>query len=226
MSLIAEFELDTPILASTRDTVQDLEYKIEDEFISTDGVPMLTAWAMGSETTFTQLDEAMASDSTVRSAQLLADLGDRRLYRIELASEGATAVTYPYAVEQGITFLEIRGSGAGAKYRAHVPDREALTAYRRVCERQDLDFKLLGLYHGESTARETTTLTARQREVLRTAYEAGYFSVPRQTTLDTLAADLGVSNQALSAILRRGEANLLADTIASDLTPGESSDRS
>src|SRR6056297_3383299 len=136
----------------------------------------------------------------------------RQLYRLELSPGGAAGMTSPEAVDQGLTFLEIVGSGESIRYRVRVPDRESLTAYRRLCADRGLEFRLLGLYQDESRSVEPTAVTERQRA----AFEAGYFAVPRQTTLEALAADFDISEQALSAIIRRGESNLLTETVASD----------
>lgn len=226
MSLIAEFELSNPILADLRREFPALEARVVDEYVSTDGAPMLTAWVVGEESSLERFHELIPEDATVVDASLLADLGTRRLYRLELTPEGAEGMTYPRAVEEGITFLDIRASHDSVRYRARIPDRESLVTFRQLCADRNLDFQLRGLYHGESEEGKTTRLTDRQREVLRAAFEAGYFAVPRQTTLESLATELDISDQALSAIIRRGQANLLAETIATDLTPGEPSDGS
>ncbi|WP_263654245.1 helix-turn-helix domain-containing protein [Halomicrobium urmianum] len=49
-----------------------------------------------------------------------------------------------------------------------------------------------------------------------TAYHAGYFEVPRATTLADVADDLDISRNAASARLRRGHRNLLASTLVHD----------
>ncbi|MFC3958649.1 helix-turn-helix domain-containing protein [Halovivax cerinus] len=224
MSLIAEFTLDTPILVNARTTVPAVEFTIEDEFVSSTGTPILTAWVTADEATLDELDDVLSGDSTLDSACLLADMGDRRLYRLELTEAGATALTYPRAVDEGFIFQEISGSGDDVYYRARVPDRQSLTAYRRLCDERDLNFRLLGLYRDETSEADSPSMTDRQREVLRAAYEAGYFDVPRRTRLATLSDELDVSEQALSTILRRGQANLLADTVASDLVPTDAAE--
>lgn len=64
-------------------------------------------------------------------------------------------------------------------------------------------------------------LTSKQYEALTTAYERGYYQVPRETDLQKLAEELDISHQALSERLRRatmifiGEA-LLAGPPSSD----------
>jgi hypothetical protein len=55
-----------------------------------------------------------------------------------------------------------------------------------------------------------THLTDRQQEVLRTAYDAGYYAWPRETTGKEIANELGVSSAAFSEVVRAAERNLLS----------------
>jgi predicted DNA binding protein len=57
------------------------------------------------------------------------------------------------------------------------------------------------------------TLTDAQHEALVLAYERGYFDSPRGVTLAELGAELGVSQQAVGARLRRGIRRTLARTL-------------
>lgn len=58
-------------------------------------------------------------------------------------------------------------------------------------------------------------LTPSQQEALAVALEQGYFDVPRTTTLVEIAERLGVSDQAVSERLRRGEKHLLRRALSS-----------
>jgi len=53
-------------------------------------------------------------------------------------------------------------------------------------------------------------LTDRQREVLETAYDAGYFERPRETTGEELAAELGIRPATFSQHVRAAQDNLLS----------------
>jgi predicted DNA binding protein len=55
-------------------------------------------------------------------------------------------------------------------------------------------------------------LTDRQQEVLRSAYLAGYYEWPRDTTAEQLADQLDIASATLHQHLRRAERNLL-DTL-------------
>ncbi|MEF8786596.1 MAG: histidine kinase N-terminal 7TM domain-containing protein [Haloarculaceae archaeon] len=63
-----------------------------------------------------------------------------------------------------------------------------------------------------------TELTDRQREVIETAYQAGYFDWPRGSTAEEIAETLGITAPTLHAHLRKAEARLLAD-LFDDETP-------
>lgn len=56
---------------------------------------------------------------------------------------------------------------------------------------------------------DADVLTAPQRDALERALEAGYFDVPRQTSLVDLADELEISDSAMSQRLRRGLDNFL-----------------
>ncbi|ELZ76940.1 HTH DNA binding domain-containing protein [Haloferax larsenii JCM 13917] len=52
-------------------------------------------------------------------------------------------------------------------------------------------------------------LTSRQREVLETAVERGYYDIPRQVSIETLAAELDCSPSTVSEHLRKVESKVL-----------------
>ncbi|SEL02720.1 helix-turn-helix domain-containing protein [Haloferax larsenii] len=52
-------------------------------------------------------------------------------------------------------------------------------------------------------------LTSRQREVLETAVENGYYDIPRQVSIETLAAELDCSPSTVSEHLRKVESKVL-----------------
>ncbi|MFC7009142.1 helix-turn-helix domain-containing protein [Halalkalicoccus salilacus] len=64
-------------------------------------------------------------------------------------------------------------------------------------------------------------LTERQRNTLVAAFEAGYFTVPRETSLSDLAERQDASHQALSERLRRATGNLVESAL---ITHGDGSD--
>lgn len=67
----------------------------------------------------------------------------------------------------------------------------------------------------ESDGGDRYALTDEQREALLLALERGYFEQPRRTSLEGLAETLGISRQAVAGRLRRGQRNLLENTLRS-----------
>lgn len=68
-------------------------------------------------------------------------------------------------------------------------------------------------YTGPTTALDT--LTDRQREILETAFDLGYFEVPRNVSTDDVAAELDLDHSTVAEHIRRAERNLLSELLAS-----------
>jgi hypothetical protein len=83
--------------------------------------------------------------------------------------------------------------------RARFADRESASAF---VERAAVDVERVGTEAGRAGP-PRADLTDKQREALTTALDAGYFASPKGATLDEIAADIGISPQALSKRLRR-----------------------
>ena len=66
-------------------------------------------------------------------------------------------------------------------------------------------------------------LTSKQRDALKHAKEAGYFQVPRQTSLAELAVQLEISDSAVSQRRRRGVLNLLQEPTHSPVANSQTS---
>lgn len=74
------------------------------------------------------------------------------------------------------------------------------------------DLRKLGSYDGRTEA--LSHLTDRQREVLETAFQAGYYDVPRQASAEEIANELGVDASTVAEHLQRAERNLLTQHLA------------
>lgn len=69
----------------------------------------------------------------------------------------------------------------------------------------------LGDYEGGQQTLDT--LTDRQLEVLQTAYEMGFYDVPRKATVDEVAAEVNVDGATVSEHLQRAERNILSQQL-------------
>lgn len=211
MALIVEFELQTPILRTAASAIRKL--RIEEVYGTEAQQPKLLFWAFGDA--FGPFEDALDDDPTIETATLLESDENRRLYSVVLTETAAERLTYPIAAEHDVGIQEIVVTDETV-VRARVPSREALFAYRDRCLEKGVGFALRRIYRQDGPAGEEYGVTDAQREALCAALEAGYFEVPRETTLSGLASTLDVSDQALSARIRRGQASLLAETLADD----------
>lgn len=96
-------------------------------------------------------------------------------------------------------------------------DRAAFDRYCVFWRETAASFSLLGLSNSEALAESTPAdgMTDCQREALRTAYEMGYFEIPRTASLNDIADELGITASSLSERLRRGQAHLVESTVSS-----------
>lgn len=110
------------------------------------------------------------------------------------------------------SLLEAVGEGDAWRLRLRFPDHEALTDFHRECAARGISIEARSIHHpgAPRTAEAGSPLTDKQHEALVAALEAGYFDVPRRINLTELAAELDVSDSAVSQRLRRGIASLLA----------------
>lgn len=209
MPLIAEFELRTPILRTASAAIREI--RLEEIYGTESGAPKLLFWAFGDAAA--SFESALEDDPSVRTYTAIESEADRHLYSVVLSERAAAQLTYPLAAEHDIVVLEIVVTDETV-VSARIPDRETLVAYREDCLEKGVDVRFRRIYRPAESPGEEYGVTEPQRDALRAALEAGYFEVPRETTLSALAADLGISDQALSARLRRGQANLLEHTLA------------
>lgn len=95
--------------------------------------------------------------------------------------------------------------------------RERLSTWYRRCSERGISVRVERIVDSDTGEDlhdgSRAAMTEAQREALSTALGAGYFSVPREVTLEEVAAELGISDTATSQRLRRGIRNLLDDTL-------------
>lgn len=227
MSLIAEIRLfsDDMVLASTLVSLPDVTLTVEHEFATDPNRPFLFFWAEG--TPFARVESALGRDETVTDVTTLDTMDDRRLYRVQFTD--AVVTLYPVYVQLGAALLNLVGTDDGWLAELRFPDREALGQFRDFCLDHDIAFDLRRLYDPDGRQRDAreespsraVSLTGNQREALAAALDAGYFEVPRETSLTELGDVLGISDQAASERLRRGLTSVLEDVF-----DGEKSTRS
>lgn len=172
-------------------------------------VPYLWVRGVSAEAVETALD----AHSATQEVTPVESVADRHLLRVDWnpGYEGFLTIMS----ETEVVLLSARGDDAEWTFVIRGDDHAAIGRFQTACREADVPIDLVSLQESSGRDRETTYgLTDAQREALLLTYERGYFDSPRATSLEDVAAELGISRQALSSRLRRGHRQLLETTLA------------
>ena len=132
---------------------------------------------------------------TYLSARVVRELHERRMdgedvlniYHAELLTSKGKILP----IEANCTIIYFNGSPAELIYARDLKERRKI--------KQPLELFLC----------EDGRLTARQRTIIQTALEEGFYDYPKKVNLKELAKEFNVSISTVSEIIRRGERNIL-----------------
>ncbi|WP_267642441.1 helix-turn-helix domain-containing protein [Haloarchaeobius amylolyticus] len=167
-------------------------------------------WVTGEYESF---EEGMEACEYAEHYEFVEQLGERRLYRITW-NEGIHDLLACF-VEANGTILRARG-GNGWRFTVRFPDDASVSKFHGMCQERDIHLDLHRLTHveeGADSAADEFGLTPEQREALMHAVKTGYFSIPRQSTLDDIAEQFDISNQAASERIRRATEKVLRQAL-------------
>lgn len=158
-----------------------------------------------------EVTTALTDDSTIDTFELLVDLDDEGLYRMGWIDRVQTLVQI--LIEEEGTIMAASGEDGTWSVRVLFAERDALSRTYDYCETHGLTFDVRRIYELDEGRQGRFGLTDKQHTTLVTAFESGYYKIPRETTAGDLAIDLDISHQALSELLRRGHESLVRNTI-------------
>lgn len=215
MSLFSEFHVPPGGLAlhETLHQLPDVTVEIE-RVVAAESMLTPYFWVSGGDDA--AFERAAGDDPSVRDLRQLDAFQDATLYRGEWTDNVQTLI-YAYT-HIGATILEATGTSQGWQLRMRFEDRDQLAEFRDHCRDRDVTFDLQRLYeieHSRSGAK--FGLTPTQDEALTTAWEMGYFDSPRTASMRDVAAELDISQQALSDLLRRAMDQLVSNAL--EVTP-------
>ncbi|KDE59781.1 DNA-binding protein [Halostagnicola sp. A56] len=224
MGLVAEFEIrcEALPLVEMSEVVPSATIEVEIQFNHGNRPPFIvhaTHDALGT------VERALESSSFVATWTVLGQAGETRRYQvipavgiveqlgddIDLSGLRALATT-DSSIER------IRVTPTGWIQNGWFADREAFHEFRRFWQ-DNASFSLRRLGRVDEPEEPGDGLTDPQREALRTAYEMGYFQIPRVASLEAVAAELEISPSSLSERLRRAQTHLIETTVASTWPP-------
>ncbi|WP_276300957.1 helix-turn-helix domain-containing protein [Halorussus lipolyticus] len=216
MSVLAELTVPASefVLSETLQSVPEMRIEIKRVVADTEHVTPYF-WASGDH--LNRFEDALRDDDTVQDILTLEEQdGDERFYRVTWQADVETLMA---AISDAkATILEaVSDDGKFWDLKVLFPGRDDLSGFHDYCVERDFSFQLERVYQPENPQEVGEyDVTDDQREALLAAYDAGYFDVPRDVSLTELADELGISRNALSARLRRGHRNLLANTMVHD----------
>ncbi|USZ70427.1 helix-turn-helix domain-containing protein [Natronosalvus halobius] len=212
--IIVEFRLDHPILKKALNQVPEMEITWERSDAVDDSQVRTLVWAEGGD--FKTFEDALDDDPTVAPPSRVIEVGDRRLYQIDLVGEGLRTSIYPLVVEEGGVIQNLTASHDGWEFRASFPDRTSFVRFHDFCREHEIGFDFTRMYDEHETGDGAGYgLTERQRETLVGAVDCGYFEIPRECSLAELGEHLGISETATSERVRRAVNMLIVQTVHS-----------
>ncbi|MBX0297987.1 helix-turn-helix domain-containing protein [Haloarcula nitratireducens] len=190
-------------------SLPDIEIEAERIVKGEENAAMPLLWVRGVEPD--DFEAACEADPTIDDLELLADFDEELLYRMQWFDR--IGLLFQMLTNANATILEAVGESETWHLRLLYPSREHLSKTKTFCSEHGLSFSIDAIRNMDRDPSGRYGLTSIQYNALITAVDAGYFDVPREVTLDELAAEMNLSHQALSECLRRGTHVLIEDTV-------------
>lgn len=164
-----------------------------------------------------ELERMLDRDPTVEEYKLVDWTDEAGIYYVEHTPDTELISTVVTDVNGFLIHTETKDNGW--LVRLLLPDREALNTIWEYASEYNITMDILEVYGNQySTGEQTFGLTDEQRKALEVAYDKGYFFEPRETSLEEVAEEMGLSSTAMSGRLRRGMRNLIATTLVDEPT--------
>ncbi|WP_175480122.1 bacterio-opsin activator domain-containing protein [Natrinema salaciae] len=166
------------------------------------------------------VDEALDALVSVRSHNLVNESADGCLFEATVTGSDVAS----RLVRHGARPRSIRATGTELEAVVDLPPASNVREFVGMLAEQCSSVELVArrdVQRTMHTREELVTslfaeLTERQLEVLKTAYYAGFFDWPRESTGEEIAEMLGVSQPTINRHLRLGQRRLLEQLFASD----------
>jgi predicted DNA binding protein len=216
MSLIIEFGVPAESFALGRSLqgIDSPQFELERMVPTTDAI-MPFFWVHDSDPE--TLETALEADEDVISVEMLNELDDRALFRVEWTPDIDGLVQS--IIEHDAVVLEAIGTNERWEFQLRFADSGDVSAFEDSCRESGVSFTLQRVYHPNDPETDVSGLTPVQRETLVLALEHGYFAIPRETNLTELAAELDISDQAVNERMRRGTAKLVLSSLTAATDP-------
>jgi predicted DNA binding protein len=162
-----------------------------------------------------RFETAARNDSAVDSIRMVHETATGGIFRANWRPR-IESLVQEYT-KDGSSILNARGDRSGWSLRMRFDARSNISSFTTALQDEEFSFELLRLHEMTGfKAGSRFGLTGKQQEALVTAWEMGFFDLPRTVTMADVAGELGISPQALSDRLRRAQQTLIADALTMD----------
>lgn len=211
MATIAEFAVEAKDFPLGRIFENAPEVRIElDRIVPTqqDVLPYFWVWDHDMEA----IRETIEPYPGTKSVTLVDEFDGGGLFCAEWDAEIEGVLTA--LVESNVTLLKATGTRERWVFEVRAEELEQLSEFQRYCRERGIDISLTRLHSlSAMKTNDEYDLTPEQHEALVLAFKRGYYNQPRETTLEELAAELGITRPSLSSRLNRGYRNLVGSTL-------------
>lgn len=121
---------------------------------------------------------------------------------LNLIREGSGYMFTPFEIRHGRSKICFLGN------------MKQIKQFRGYLEERGLRYRVLSMSDAKfSISSPLSVLTEKQRKILVTAFELGYYDVPRKLNTDELASRLGLGNSTVVEHIRKAERRLLVEML-------------
>jgi hypothetical protein len=196
-------------LSYTLDVLPDIQIECERIVQSGESSVMPLMWIRYGDRE--SIDSALEADESVDEVSCLSEFEDEFLYRMEWIDQ--IDLLLRMLTNDEATVLDAYGKGDRWQIRVLYPNRDHFSRTHEFADEHGLTFDVESIREMEGEPAGRFGLTEGQYEALVLASKRGFFDIPRETTLEELADELGISHQALSERVRRGTDALVQDAL-------------
>lgn len=226
MSVIVEFTLPSDSFPFGRATSGGPGVRVHlERFVPLGDNRIPFVWATGED--LDPFEQTLRASDLVERVETLTRIGDSTLYFVEWHTDQETFIEGISDVDAVI--MEAHGN-AEWRFTLRFRDHADMTRFHQFYQENEFPVYIDRVYAPDETSRSEYGfgLTPEQRQTLLLAVENGYFSVPRETKLDNIAEELGITSQAASERIRRGAETVLRKSliglVAATHEPGDDSE--
>jgi len=165
---------------------------------------------------------AEANAASVADADPIVEVGDEQVYRFDRGADHECACSVVESL--GNPLADVRVASGTLVLTLHLPQvdalREVVERLDDVADRVEVRYLVHATADGEASADRTVVdrgrLTDRQREVLGTAYEMGYFEYPKDANATIVAGALDIGLSTFAEHLAAAQSKLLDEMLGPD----------